>query len=124
MKLTSKPDTFRKVLSKLTALLIILLPTSAYAADCTTTPGSVWPTCINQKDEILVLINKVIAALLTVVGAITVLFIILGGFQYITSAGNMEQTQKAKKTLLYAVIGLVTVIISYAIVNFIISSLK
>jgi len=54
--------------------------------------------------------------LLPIVGLIAVLFIIIGGFRYITSAGNEEQAEGAKKTLTNAIIGLVIVILSYVIV--------
>ncbi len=52
-----------------------------------------------------------------------VLFIIIGGFQYITSAGNPENVSKAKNTILYAIIGIIVTLLSYAIVKFIIDAL-
>jgi len=70
------------------------------------------------------LITKISNAILALVGVTAVLFIIIGGFLYITSAGNPEQTDKAKKTLLYAIIGLVAVIISWAAVKFIMGAIK
>jgi len=36
--------------------------------------------------------------------------IIIGGIQYMTSAGNEEKTNKAKKTILWAIIGIAIVI--------------
>lgn len=63
------------------------------------------------------LILSIIRILIGLLFAITVLFIILGGYQYVTSAGNEEQAKKGRKTLLYAIIGLVVVILSYVIVN-------
>jgi hypothetical protein len=59
----------------------------------------------------------VIRALLTLGGVIAVLFIIIGGFQYITSSGNDEAAEKGKKTLINAVIGLVIIIMSFVIVS-------
>ena len=48
--------------------------------------------------------------------AIGVIMIIIAGIQYMTSAGSEEKTGKAKKTILYTLIG-VAIVIS---VNFII----
>jgi len=54
---------------------------------------------------------------LTFVGLIAVAMLIYGGFLYLTSAGNEEQTKKAKTTILYAIIGIVVIALSYVIVN-------
>lgn len=53
---------------------------------------------------------------LLIVGIIAVGFIIIGGFRYITSAGNEEVAGEAKKTILNAIIGLVIAILSYVII--------
>lgn len=44
-----------------------------------------------------------IAGLVTVIGTI---MIIIGGIQYITSAGNEDKARRAKNTILYAIIGI------------------
>ena len=49
--------------------------------------------------------------------------IIYGGIQYVISAGDSGKVGKAKNTILYAVIGLVVAVMSYAIVNFVVSNL-
>ncbi len=46
-----------------------------------------------------------------------VFFIINGGYFYLTSAGNDAAAEKAKKMILYSVIGLAVIIMSYAIVR-------
>lgn len=58
----------------------------------------------------------IIELLLGVVGVITLLFIIIGGFQYILSGANPDLAEQGKKTIKNAVIGLVIVILSYIIV--------
>ena len=54
--------------------------------------------------------------LLPVAGLIAVLFLIIGGYQYITSAGNEELAERGKHTLQNAIIGLLVIILSYVIV--------
>lgn len=65
------------------------------------------------------LLTEVLKYLLYLAGAIAVLFIVIGGFQYITSSGDEEQAEKGRKTLTNAIIGLVVVIMSYAIIQII-----
>lgn len=43
---------------------------------------------------------------------------VYAGFLYVTAYGVEEQIQKAKKILIYAVVGLVLVIVSFSIVQF------
>lgn len=50
--------------------------------------------------------------------AIAVLFIIISGLQMVTSAGNKDRYEAAKKTLTYAVLGLIIIVLAYAIVKF------
>lgn len=54
-----------------------------------------------------------------VVGVISVIFIIYGGFKYITSGGDSNNVSAAKNTLIYALIGLVIVALAQFIVNFV-----
>jgi len=62
-------------------------------------------------------IRTVINWLLGIAFGIAVLFLIIGGFWYITSAGNEETAEKGKNTAINAVIGIVIIILSYVIVN-------
>ena len=55
--------------------------------------------------------------LFTWAGIIAVIMIVIGGIQYTTSNGNPSQTQKAKQTITYAIIGLAITIFAVAIVN-------
>ena len=68
-------------------------------------------TSINQ------LIRTVINWLLAIAFGVAVLFLIIGGFQYIVSAGNEEAAEKGKSTAVNALIGIVIIILSYVIVN-------
>lgn len=71
---------------------------------------------INCNDVTLnELIIKVINWILAIVLAIDVLFIIIGGFLYITAAGNEDRAKKGRTTVINAVIGLVIIIMAYVI---------
>lgn len=49
--------------------------------------------------------------------AAIVLFVLLltGGFKYITSGGDPKATEGAQKTITYAILGLILVLVSYLI---------
>lgn len=52
-------------------------------------------------------------------GALTVLMVVYGGLQWVVAAGNQEKITKAKQTLTYAFVGLMIVMCSYIVINFI-----
>jgi len=55
-------------------------------------------------------------------GTIAVVLIIVAGFQWMTAAGNEEKIGKAKKLMSAAVIGLVIVLMAFALSSFIINA--
>ena len=58
-----------------------------------------------------------------VAGVVAVVFLIVGGFRYITAGGNAEVSEQAKTTILNAVIGLVVILVAYLIVKYILDAL-
>lgn len=60
--------------------------------------------------------------LLFLIGAISVIMLIVGGIRYVVSGGDSSAVQGAKNTILYAIVGVVVAILSYAVVNFVIGS--
>lgn len=63
------------------------------------------------------LIVRVIKIMLGIAFGVAVLFLIIGGFYYITAQGNEESAAKGKQTVINALIGIVIIIMSYVIVN-------
>lgn len=62
------------------------------------------------------LISGVIDYVLLFIGGVLMLMIIWGGVQYITSGGDPEKTGKAKKTLMWAILAVILIVISYSVV--------
>jgi len=69
-------------------------------------------------------VQTIISTLFIVAGAVAVIIMIMGGIRYITSTGDGKRVQAAKDTILYAVIGLVVVILGRAIVGFVIGQIS
>jgi len=63
------------------------------------------------------LILKIINWILLFLGLIATAFLIYGGFMYITSAGNEQNVDKAKKVIMYAAIGIVIIVLAAVLVN-------
>lgn len=76
---------------------------------------------LNAAGDVNGLIRIVVFVLLGISGAIAVVFVIIGGFQYLTSGGNEEAAEKGKKTLINAIIGTVIIIMAYVIINVIVN---
>ncbi len=75
-------------------------------------------TTPNSFSSVLTTVTNI---LLFLMGAISVIMIIVGGIRYATSQGDQTQMQSAKNTILYAVIGVVVSIAAYAIVSFVVT---
>jgi len=69
---------------------------------------------ISNVENFIRSIIKVVAGL---AGLIATGFFVAGGFTYITSSGNPEQLDKAKRTLTWSGIGLAIVIAAFVISN-------
>lgn len=56
-----------------------------------------------------------------IAGFSAVLVIVIAGFYFVTANGNAQNIQRAKNAILYAVIGLVVIIMAFGITSFITS---
>lgn len=62
--------------------------------------------------------------LIFLVGAVAVIFLIIGGLRYVVSNGDSKAVEGAKNTILYAIVGIVVAVISFALVQFVINALN
>lgn len=108
--------------------LVALTPIAHAAGDvCSQSEGSV-PKAVweaagcndDTADALPGLIVGIINGIIAVSGLVAVIFVVIGGINYMTSAGDANKLQKAKQTILYAVIGMTIAVLSFAIVNFVI----
>ena len=97
---------------------LLIITATRFAAD---NPFQVQPppSLDNTPSSINDIIQPVVKTLLYVVGISSVIVIIIAGFLYVTSAGDPAKTKAAKDAILYAVIGLVVSMMSFAIASFI-----
>jgi NAD/NADP transhydrogenase beta subunit len=60
---------------------------------------------------------NIFTAVAGLVGAISVIMIVIAGIFYLTSAGSPEKMETAKKALTYAIIGMVVAVAAVTIVD-------
>ena len=73
---------------------------------------------VTQVEDFIRNVIKVVAGL---AGLVATGFFVVGGFGYITSSGNPEHLDRAKRTLLWSGIGLAIVIGAFVISNIIVT---
>lgn len=69
------------------------------------------------------LIQRVISGLLLFVGVLFFVLFLWGGIQWLTAGGSEDQIKKARTTLVNSVIGLLIVMLAYALVNTVIDTI-
>lgn len=79
--------------------------------------------CNGSTNALPSAIVSILSAIIGVAGLVSAAYIIVGGIQYISSSGDASKTEKAKKTVLYACIGLIICALAFVIVNFVIGNI-
>jgi hypothetical protein len=87
--------------------------------NCTDTDNT--PDNLFDQDGIF---TTIVNILLFLIGAISVIMLIIGGIRYTISAGDSGNVTAAKNTILYAIIGLVVAFLAFAIVNWVLGALQ
>lgn len=62
-------------------------------------------------------IQTIINIVVTIAGAVALLIIVIAGFRYMLASGDPGKTAEARKTIIYASIGLVVIAAAYSIVT-------
>lgn len=86
--------------------------------DCSRGEGT--PTELFGDGSIFTIVVNV---LLFIIGAISVIMLIIGGIRYTISAGDGNSVTAAKNTILYAIIGLVVAFVAFAVVNWVLGAI-
>ena len=68
-------------------------------------------------------VSGILTAIIAALGLVAVVVMIIGGYNYMTSSGDSSKVEKAKKTILYGLIGLIVCALAFVIVNFVIGTI-
>ena len=112
----------RKILKSICLFLIlagILVAGNALAIEQVGGEVKGIPTEADAAAPFSTQLATVINVLLALASTIAVVFIILGGYRYMSAVGNPEEEKNARRMIWFAVLGLIIIILSFAIVNFV-----
>lgn len=76
-------------------------------------------TNAQEQDPRQMAIN-IVRYIMTFLGIIAVVIILLGGFKWMTAAGNEDKVGEAKKLIIAGIIGLIIILAAFAIVTFVV----
>jgi TRAP-type C4-dicarboxylate transport system permease small subunit len=82
------------------------------------------PDPLRNSGGIQGLINNIFNIAYGAAGLVAVAYLIVGGYQYITSQGNPDATATAKGTIVNAITGLIIILASYLIIRFALDQLE
>lgn len=74
---------------------------------------------IAYGDDPIEIGGDVLAALLTLVGVVFLIFMVYGGFRWMLARGNEDEVKKAQRIIWGAIIGVFVIIAAYAITTII-----
>jgi hypothetical protein len=99
--------------AKLTALLTgSLLPVFLYFPVYADAAG------VGQVENF---VKSLVTAMAGLAGIVASAFFVIGGFRYITSSGNPQHLEKAKRTIIYSATGLAITIAAFVLSNIVTS---
>ncbi|MFH0854479.1 MAG: pilin [bacterium] len=76
-----------------------------------------------ELNDFLALAVNLINYMLAIAGSLALLFFIYGGFKWLTAAGNSSKVDEGKQVLISATFGILVVLASWMIVNFVYTTL-
>jgi hypothetical protein len=95
---------------------LMALPIASYAATTFSIVSiDVGLGTADLKDTVINILNLALGLL----SLVAVVMVIIGGFTWLTAGGNEEKVDKAKKIISAAVIGLIIVLLAWAVVIFV-----
>lgn len=69
------------------------------------------------------IVARIIRIILGFLGIIAIIIILLGGFKWMTAAGNEDKVTEARKLIVSGIIGLVIIMAAFGIAQFVINGL-
>lgn len=119
-------------MKKISVALIITLSFFLFTFALPSNAALISPELIKECDkgvencgltEMISIIANGMDWILSIIGAITLIMFIYGGFTFLISAGNEENVKKGRDILQGAVVGLIIVFSSYMLISFVLTSM-
>jgi len=68
-------------------------------------------------------LNRILSVVFAILGAVAVMMIVIGAFNFVNSEGDPQKTSRARGTVIYALVGLIVAILAEVIVAFVLWNL-
>lgn len=85
---------------------------------------SVTPIKLASNTDLYGIINNISVIVLAFVGVLAVLYLIYGGVLYLTAGGEAEKASKGRTAITNAIIGIIIIILSFVIYQFVTTNVK
>ena len=95
--------------------------TSSFSDLQTKAKSNLNPLSLSSPQEF---IGRIIKGAMTVMGSIAIVMFVYGGVLWMTAGGSGEKNEKAKKIISWSALGMVVILGSYAIVNFVFEAFR
>lgn len=123
---------FTPILMAVVMSAAFIAPTFASVAQQAACEGSggTWNTVtsscstVGDTRTVTSTLQQVANLLIFIVGAISVIMVIIGGIRYSLGQGDQNAINSAKNTILYAIVGVVLAVAAYGIVSFVTRQFK
>ena len=76
------------------------------------------------ETDLAIIAGKIVSIVIGFLGVIAVIIILIGGFKWMTSGGDSEKIKSARQLMTNGIIGLVIIVLAYAIASFVIDKLQ
>ena len=73
---------------------------------------------IETTAGLITTVINIINALLVLAAIAAIVFMIIGGVRYVTAQGDEDAVEQAKNTVIYAIIGIIIILLAAVIINF------
>jgi hypothetical protein len=79
---------------------------------------------VKEAPKLPAVVGKIINIFLSILGILFVVLLVYGGYLWMTSYGDEKKVTKAKSLITDATIGLIIILIAYAVASFVVTSLE
>jgi len=89
-----------------------------------TTGGFDRPPALSEDIDFVSLLSTIVNYFLGFIGTFAFIIFLWAGFSILTSAGNADRVKKARTAMIYAIIGIVVILLAYAGVTTLVNYLE
>ncbi len=118
MRKTSMKKAIFAFLMMTVALMVFNMVPGAAIASLGVDQSDLPSALSGTSGDIKTVIQSIINTVLGLLGFVAVIFVIYAGILYVTDGGGGDNLEKAKNIIKNAIIGIIIIIASFAIVNF------